>query len=308
MRQPFIDAFRRIFRTEFAPEWLSVAALAALAVLWMVRVGFELTLSWRDGEFLFAAFAIVLVARCFKFDRLNMTADYFALSLAATMTFGLVSYLAMATPGPLFDDEFLAADRALGFDWLTGFHWLEAHPAASKIFEYSYDSLVYQGLYFGILFGLMGKRRQLREMYWLVFIAGLFTSAGAVLFPAFGAYKAFGLESYGTFLPDMERLRSGHHLSFALSKLSGVVSFPSFHTTMALTFMYGFRRTGLIGWLFIPVNIAMLAAIPYFGGHYLVDMIAGAAVMLVSLACVKVWPMAHYSIAPSQMRKSALAN
>jgi hypothetical protein len=52
----------------------------------------------------------------------------------------------------------------------------------------------------------------------------------------------------------------------------------------------------------------MLAAIPYFGGHYLVDMIAGAAVMLVSLACVKVWPMAHYSIAPSQMRKSALAN
>ncbi len=46
----------------------------------------------------------------------------------------------------------------------------------------------------------------------------------------------------------MERIR-GHVLNFALAKLTGVVSFPSFHTTMALAYVWGFRRTGAVGWM-----------------------------------------------------------
>jgi len=65
------------------------------------------------------------------------------------------------------------------------------------------------------------------------------------------------------------------------------VTFPSFHTAMALTYIWGFRNTGPIGWGATLLNIVMLCAIPWIGGHYLVDMIAGAAVMLVSLAIVK---------------------
>jgi len=68
------------------------------------------------------------------------------------------------------------------------------------------------------------------------------------------------------------------------------VSFPSFHTTMALVYIYGFRRAGVIGWLVGALNALMLVAIPFFGGHYLVDMIAGAGVMLASLGVVKAWP------------------
>jgi len=33
----------------------------------------------------------------------------------------------------------------------------------------------------------------------------------------------------------------------------------------------------------------MLISIPFFGGHYLVDMIAGAGVMLLSLLLVHLW-------------------
>jgi hypothetical protein len=38
------------------------------------------------------------------------------------------------------------------------------------------------------------------------------------------------------------------------------------------------------------LNIIMLCAVPFFGGHYLVDLIAGAAAMLLSLAVVKTAP------------------
>jgi membrane-associated phospholipid phosphatase len=124
-------------------------------------------------------------------------------------------------------------------------------------------------------------------MFWLVAVAGVFTCSGAALFPAFGPFKTFGIDS--EFLPVMEQLRSGN-LHFALSKLTGVVSFPSFHTTMALLYIYGFRRAGAIGWMMAALNVAMMPAIPFFGGHYLVDMLAGGAVALASLGIVRVWP------------------
>jgi membrane-associated phospholipid phosphatase len=130
----------------------------------------------------------------------------------------------------------------------------------------------------------MGRRGDLRQMFWLVVISGLITCAGAAFFPALGPFKAHGIKA--EFLPVMEQLRAGN-LHFALSNLTGVVSFPSFHTTMALLFIYSFSRAGTIGWLLAMLNVVMLPSIPFFGGHYLVDMAGGAAVALGSLALVK---------------------
>src|SRR5262245_7894178 len=86
----------------------------------------------------------------------------------------------------------------------------------------------------------------------------------------------------------MERLHSGD-LHFALAQLTGVVSFPSFHTTMAILYVYGFGRVGWMGWVAALLNVAMLLAIPFYGGHYLVDVFAGAAVALISVVAVKLW-------------------
>ena len=37
----------------------------------------------------------------------------------------------------------------------------------------------------------------------------------------------------------------------------------------------------------MALNCVMLCAIPWYGGHYLTDMIAGGAVMVISLAIVR---------------------
>jgi membrane-associated phospholipid phosphatase len=84
----------------------------------------------------------------------------------------------------------------------------------------------------------------------------------------------------------MQQLVSGQDLNFALSKMTGVVSFPSFHTAMALAYVWAFRKTGAIGWVIAALNLVMVAAVPWYGGHYLVDMIAGAATLLLSVALV----------------------
>jgi membrane-associated phospholipid phosphatase len=53
---------------------------------------------------------------------------------------------------------------------------------------------------------------------------------------------------------------------------------PSYHTVMAIVFTYAFRRTGWIGRAIAGLNVVMLPSILVIGPHYLVDMIAGAAI------------------------------
>ncbi|HEX3430247.1 MAG TPA: phosphatase PAP2 family protein [Rhizomicrobium sp.] len=281
-------ARREVFRSDFAAEWIGIAIVALFALFWAHGIRFGLAVKWDDFLLPVLAVLAIVSARLLRSERGSLAAEYFLLTIMATAAFGVISYLSMTTDRPLADTALMAADRAIGFDWHANYGWLVHHPAIAKILQVAYNSLVYQGLYFGVLFGLMARRRELREMFWLVAAAGVMTSAGAALFPAFGPYKAFGINT--EFLSAMKQLR-GPNLHFALASLTGVVSFPSFHTTMALLYMVGFRRTGAIGWAAVALNVVMLPAIPFFGGHYLVDMFAGALVALASLTIVKAWPV-----------------
>jgi membrane-associated phospholipid phosphatase len=82
-------------------------------------------------------------------------------------------------------------------------------------------------------------------------------------------------------------LRDGSLSSFALLHMTGIVTFPSFHTALAIVLIY-VHRPPLPS--FVPLmilNVVMLVAIPFAGHHYLVDMIAGAGVAAISIAIVR---------------------
>jgi len=264
---------------DFPVEWSGVAVLALIDAWWAHRIGFSLTVASADGlTLMIALVAAVLLRLVLRQNRGSLAAEFFALSAAATTVFGILSYLCCAVANPLVDDRLLALDRALGFDWLFWFRLIAAHPAAERVLRLAYASLVYQGLYATVLFGLMGAKDRLRELFWIIFVASVLTVAGSVVVPALGAYDAFGLRHLSDYIPDMEKLRAGGDLHFELGNLTGIVTFPSFHTTMALVYCYGFRGTKSIALLALALNMVMLPAIPFNGGHYLVDMIGGAAV------------------------------
>ena len=69
-----------------------------------------------------------------------------------------------------------------------------------------------------------------------------------------------------------------------------------------------FRGTGPAGWAMAGLNLVMLFAIPFFGGHYLMDMIAGAATMPLSLAMVKYGPVLWAMRGMGQRESVATAN
>lgn len=293
----------------FRVEWSALLLLAAIDAIWSAVAGFSFTAGLATTGFPLAALACAFSVRIWgKHHWAALTGEYIALSGAAILAFGVLSYLCCAVGRPLADATLLHFDRALGFDWLYWFDLLRAHRVVLAALRIAYNSMPYQAIYFAVLFGLLGDRARLREMFWIVFVAGLFTSTGSVFVPALGAFKAFGLDRYGDYLPAMEQLRSGTDLHFAFAAMTGVVSFPSFHTTMALVYVYGFRGTGMIGRVMAGLNIAMLFAIPFLGGHYLADMLAGAVVALLSVIIARRitalnapvwWPMQRARSAPS---------
>lgn len=286
---------QEILRTDFPAEWLGISVIALLAAIWGWHAHFDLAVRWSNLFLPAVAILAIIATRLVASRRASLVTEYFLLTVVATAVFGVVSYLSMTTGRPLADNSLMAADRAIGFDWNASYQWLTHHARVATVLQFAYNSLVYQGLYFGVLFGIMGKRRELEEMFWFVLVAGIITSAGAALFPALGPFKTYGVRS--EFLPVMEQLRAGN-LHFALGKLTGVVSFPSFHTTMAILYMYGFSRAGAIGWVAAILNLVMLPAIPFFGGHYLVDMFAGGAVAALSLGIVKTWTALQHPATP----------
>jgi hypothetical protein len=281
---------RAALRSEFLPEWCALGAILLIDLMWMPAARLNIGLAWRDGLVVALALIAMTALRALKIRSGGLMAEYFAVTAVAAAVFGVLSYLCTAHAAPLADSTFQKMDAALHFNWLNGFQTLYAHPFAVTAFRFCYDSLIYQGLYFGLLLALIERKSAMKEMFWLVFVVGLFTSAGAYLWPALGPFHQFGLDKYGDYIPVIEHLRSGRDLNFPLRAMTGVVSFPSFHTTMALAYIYGFRRTGVIGVVIAILNIGMLLAIPFFGGHYLTDMIAGAGVMLASLGTVKAYP------------------
>jgi hypothetical protein len=274
--------------SRFPFEWMALAVIALVDLIWAQRIGFHLLVGGGDALVLMAPLFLLAVAWVRRAPRAALALEFFCLSLACATVYGVMSYLALASAhGPLRDSTLLATDRALGFDWLAWYQWIVARPLLAGIFLMLYISVVIQALLASALLGLRNQRRELTELFRIIIISSFVTCMGAMLFPSLGPFKVFAIHERGAFLVDMQHLLSHHDLTFSLSRLVGVVNFPSFHVVLALTYGYGFFNAGAFGRALTVMNVLMIFAIPFIGGHYLVDVLAGASIFVLSLATVK---------------------
>jgi membrane-associated phospholipid phosphatase len=126
-----------------------------------------------------------------------------------------------------------------------------------------------------------------QEFFWIACLAILLTSILSAVVPAMGAFSEYGLPGQANWLHDLDTLRRGSNLYFVLPDMVGIVSFPSFHTVLAVLAIYITRGTGAVGSLFTIWNVIMLFSIAPIGGHYFVDMIGGGVVLAVSVGLVR---------------------
>src|SRR6478752_10413093 len=97
-----------LLRLDFVPEWSAIALLALIDAIWAAQIG--LTFTIVPADFLVPALGIALMsgARFFAFRRASFTAEYFALSLAASIAICALSYLCLASSTALADGQLAA--------------------------------------------------------------------------------------------------------------------------------------------------------------------------------------------------------
>ncbi len=201
----------------------------------------------------------------------------------------ILNHTTMALNYPLADDMLDGWDRALGLDWLGYFNLVAATPWLRDAMAWSYTSLTYLSVVAYLLMCLLRDHR--RSIYFLESFAltavvctlsGAFFPARAAVDRYFGAdadFAAFPLEPGLYHLVSLERLREGMPVELVLGQMPGLVTFPSFHTAAGVLMVVATWRS----WLFLPAlaySALMIGSTPVFGGHYFVDLVAGALVAL----------------------------
>ena len=204
-----------------------------------------------------------------------------ALLIGAITTAGAVfSYMAAAATLPLRDGLFVAMDRSVGFDWLAVTRrvcdtpWLEASLA------FAYRSSMLQVALLVPILVLTGQRRRLSEFVALFAVTGAVICVVSGLVPAEGPLFHFSpsvicrhvtIDGALDYHADLMALRAGGIGTIVFSKVTGIVTFPSFHTALAISVIYAAWRTPFIAWPVAALNAMVIAATMPLGGHYLVD-------------------------------------
>jgi hypothetical protein len=215
--------------------------------------------------------------------RLALASEAFLQMTLFTMLGVVLAYAIAARGGVLWDDRLAAADRALGFDWPAMRALLDHLPPLIWLLGLAYHSLVLQMIVAIVALSQTGRTSVLRITVGAAILSGFVTILVSGLFPAMG--NVFDPAAYRHLWPSIAwletdligGLRDGSIRIVDLGAMMGIVTFPSFHATLALIFIWAF---GHLPRFALPAQCwagLTIVATPVFGGHYAVDVLAGLA-------------------------------
>lgn len=205
----------------------------------------------------------------------------------------VLAYTIAAHPARLWDGPLGAADRALGVDWPVILEWLDRWPALILLLGIAYHSLGAQMIVAILALGKGGRLHTLRITVAAAILAGFVTILVSAVVPAAG--NLFDPRGYQHLWPSIawsERalvagLRDGSDRVLDLSALMGIVSFPSYHATLAALFIWCARDLPRLRWPLTVWAALTIVATPVFGGHYAVEVVAGLLLAPAALAAVR---------------------
>nr|WP_041757825.1 phosphatase PAP2 family protein [Bradyrhizobium sp. ORS 278] len=282
----------------FRLNWL------VLAGLWMT---FGLCLLLTDfrvrSQGYIALLCVTLVYGCIGYAKAHSGARAkpwlfsFLTGLAQTVlafsVLASLSYIVTAAGLPLQDANLLAIDQSLGFDFRHYLSFVNDRPWLITVLGFGYRSIAWSIVVIVVALPLLGHCRRIAEFNLAISLTAALTCCMTLIVPAVGVYYALGLtpSDYPNLLPqayydtarDMPLVRDGTLRLLDISQLVGIVTFPSFHA--AAVVLYGWALWPL-RWL-RPFNVilngTMLLSTPVGGGHFLIDIIAGIVIALVSI-------------------------
>jgi membrane-associated phospholipid phosphatase len=283
--------------TEHCRQMTIGAAVASLMLMLVLPYGVGIrvdVLSFKPIFLLVAVLAMFIPYVAWrKLGRMKCGLEASALGLVMALPVLVFSYSAMRAALPLSDHILIAMDRFIGFDWPWYVSMIDSSPLLSTVLAYAYSSFSFQLLLLPIALSLLGYEKRAFQMVLAYLLMCSSAIALSVPFPAVGAYKAFGITNgdlssinahFGYFfLKSFNAVRDNPSFTLGISSAAGIITFPSIHAGVAVVCGWASWRSL---WLRVPMTILnflmALSAISH-GSHYLVDVLAGAAVALATI-------------------------
>jgi hypothetical protein len=267
--------------------WSGVSAVILVDLAW-IAADPRMALSDWSLKFLAAgvgfAFLFWLLPMP-NLQRVRNTALGLAFAINAFAAFRILNHLTMTLPLPLADERLAMLDASFGLDWRVYANWVAQQPRVIDSFFWAYGSLNQTTILGLAALFLVDRFDKAGEFVRQVFWCGLAAITIGMAFPATAAVAyfadpnlvaAFGPGAGTYHLPFLAALRSSDPVLLDFARMPGLVTFPSFHTACGLLLAYAYRDVRFLGPLVALYVAVMIASTPIMGGHYLVDLPAGA--------------------------------
>jgi len=289
----------------FHLNWLPIAIMGSLLALGLAVTGLRLEPVAYGTTLAIAALLVVITYRhrLAKGDladpKLIFSLGTIGQVIIICAIVGPLSYVAGKMGIPLQDQALLAIDRALGLDPEPIARFVNDHPWLADILSRSYGLIKWPLLFIPVVLTLTARYVRLQLFMLAMSLALAITIAISALVPAIGTYYGLQLPAahfpeintavYAGQLRDIVGLRDGSLHELQLFKLSGIVSFPSFHAASAVLYMWALWPVRRIGGIAAALNLMMIAATPVIGAHYIVDVAGGIALAAGSIFAAKAY-------------------
>lgn len=300
-----VDTDARIAWQLFHVNWLPIALMGSLLAAAIVFTGFTLE-PVAYGVTIAIAAAFVAAAYRHRLTKAELADPKLVFSLGTIgqiilvcAIVGPLSYVAGAAHWPLQDQALLAIDRALGMDPEPIARFVNDHPWLANVLARGYGLIKIPLLAIPVVLALTARYVRLQLFVLAMSIALMVTILISAFVPAIGTYYGLQLPAaelpeintsiYAGQLRDILALREGSLHQLALFRLSGIVSFPSFHAASAVLYMWALWPVRGLGGIAAALNLLMIAATPVIGAHYMIDVIGGVALAAASIFAAKLY-------------------
>lgn len=156
------------------------------------------------------------------------------------------------------------------------------NPFLTEVFQLSYTTYYFIPIVYGIVIKRIGKEEEFQRSLFLMVLCFFLSYLGYILLPALGPrYTIRHLQTVG-----LSGLFLANPIYELLDRLEGIKrdAFPSGHTAVAVLVLFlSFRYVRRLFWLLLPVVSLLLISTVYCRYHYVVDIIAGMGLTVLTV-------------------------
>ncbi|WED44417.1 phosphatase PAP2 family protein [Legionella cardiaca] len=203
--------------------------------------------------------------------------------------FLVMSVIALATnaiqytPFAPIDNQLIELENSLHINVNSIVAWTVSHSWLTTLLVHIYDSLPYQMSILPVVTIFMRKFFYMREYYCLLLISALIGFALYYFYPTVAPASVinsplFTPEQYATGI----KFKEIHQHLPPSTMEGGMIAFPSFHAIWAWLCLYLVRWSRLLFYLFLPINLLLIASCVLLGWHYPLDLVGSGLVLLLT--------------------------